>query len=48
MTYNICKKLIVAGKAKADASFVDKLDIFLLSGRITSSEYSELIALLNS
>lgn len=44
-TYGLCKKLIAAGNYdKAD--LLDKLDVFLLAGRITDEQYKELVALI--
>lgn len=43
MTYQICKKLIEAGKINGLA---DKLDVFLLNNRITDQQYNELMKLI--
>lgn len=43
MTYQLCKKLIAAGKT---LGLQDKLDVFLLANRITEAQYQELTALL--
>lgn len=45
MTYGYCKKIIAGGNYdKAD--MLDKLDVFLLAGRITDEQYKELVALI--
>lgn len=42
MTYGYCKKIISRGNYdKAD--MLDKLDVFLLAGRLTDDEYKELV-----
>ena len=41
MTYNLCKKLIEAGRMDAN-----KLDVFYAAGRLTDEQYTELMALL--
>ncbi len=41
MTYNLCKKLIEAGRMDAN-----KLDVFYAAGRLTGEEYTELIGML--
>lgn len=42
-TYNYCKKIIAKGNYdKTD--MLDKLDVFLLAGRITDEQYKELSA----
>lgn len=47
MTYNLCKKITTNGNFdKAD--MLNKLDVFLLSNRITQEQYEELIASLES
>ncbi len=44
-TYGLIKKLIAIGNYdKAD--MLDKLDVFLLAGRITDEQYKELVALI--
>lgn len=44
-TYGLCKKLIANGNYdKAD--MLDKLDVFLLAGRITDEQYKDLVALI--
>lgn len=45
MTYNYCKKIIANGNYNKD-DMLDKLDVFLLAGRITDEQYNELVALL--
>lgn len=41
MTYTYCKKIIEGGKYdKAD--MMDKLDVFLLAGRVTEEQYNKL------
>lgn len=47
MTYNYCKKIIAGGKYDK-AEMMDKLDVFLLAGRITDEQYKELVNLINS
>lgn len=47
MTYALCKKLIANGKYDKN-ELINKLDVFLLAGRITEQEYKELTALVNS
>lgn len=44
MTYQLCKKLIESGKI---TGLIDKLDVFLLNNRMTDSEYSELVNMIN-
>ena len=41
-TYGRCKKLI-ASKKYDKADLKDKLDVFLLAGRITDEQYKELV-----
>lgn len=43
MVYKMVKKLIELGKTDGLA---DKLDVYLLAGRITEAEYTELVGLL--
>ena len=45
MTYYLCKKLIESGKT---AGLQDKLDVFLLAGRISEEQYNELTAMINA
>jgi hypothetical protein len=45
MTYNLCKKLIEAGRFNV-AEMLNKLDVFLLNGRISDEQYNELVALM--
>lgn len=45
MTYNYCKKIIAGGKYDKE-EMMDKLDIFLLAGRISDEQYKELVGLL--
>lgn len=53
MTYGYCKKIIAKMLADGTVSerdktgMMDKLDVFLLAGRITKEEYTELAAALN-
>ena len=47
MTYNYCKKIIAGGKYDKE-EMMDKLDVFLLAGRISDEQYKELVNLLNS
>lgn len=44
MTYYLCKKLIESGKT---SGLQNKLDVFLLAGRISEEQYNELTAMLN-
>ena len=47
MTFGYCKKIIAGGRYdKAD--MLDKLDIFLLAGRITDEEYKELVGMMET
>lgn len=46
MTYTTLKKILEAGN-KNNVVTVDKLDVFLIAGRITNEEYNELLELLN-
>ena len=43
MTYNLCKKLIEAGRMEAN-----KLDVFYAAGRLTGEEYTELRGMLSA
>ena len=47
MTYALCKKLI-ANNNYDKSELINKLDVFLLAGRITEQEYKELTELINS
>lgn len=44
-TYKLCLSLIKKGSKVVTA---EKLDVFLLAGRITEDEYMELLELLNA
>lgn len=46
MTYGYCKKIITRGNYDKQ-DMTDKLDVFLLAGRISNEEYTELIGLIN-
>ena len=46
-TYTNLKKIIELGK-KTDEEILAMMDVFLMNGRITAEQYSELSALLNS
>ena len=49
MTFEITKKVIAVQSQKGTldkADMTSKLDVFLLNGRITESEYNTLIALM--
>lgn len=46
MTYALIKKIITKGNYDKD-ELMDKLDIFLLAGRITDEQYKELTEMLN-
>ena len=41
MTYGLIKKVIAKGNYSKD-ELIDKLDVFLLAGRITDGQYKEL------
>lgn len=43
MTYRMCRSLIDMGKTEG---LSDKLDLFLLAGKITNEQYTELIGML--
>lgn len=45
MTYNYCKKIITRGNYNK-SDMLDKLDVFLLAGRITDEQYKELSAMM--
>ncbi|MBB6716280.1 hypothetical protein [Clostridium gasigenes] len=47
MTYRNCKKLINADRYEYEDMII-KLDVFLLNNRITTEEYKELAALMDS
>ncbi|MCI8403294.1 MAG: hypothetical protein HFE49_00160 [Clostridia bacterium] len=47
MTYGYCKKIIVGGNYEKE-DMLDKLDVFLLAGRISNEEYKELIGMMNA
>jgi hypothetical protein len=47
MTYSYCKKVIQNKTYSSKEEMADKLDVFLLSSRITETEYNELTTLLN-
>lgn len=47
MIYNLCKRLIESGYYNTD-SMMDKLDIYLLTDRITSEQYNELVEMVRS
>lgn len=49
MTYNVCLKTIEVQKARGNLdvdAMLNKLDVFLLAGRLTESEYNLLLELL--
>ena len=46
-TYENCKLIIIAGRYTYDDMF-NKIDLFLMVGRITEAEYVELTGLLTS
>lgn len=48
MTYTYCKKVITNGTYGTKESMMEKLDIFILNGRITQEQYTELVAQLNA
>ena len=43
MVYNLCKKLIENGRTDG---LMEKLDVYLANDRLTTAEYSELVAML--
>lgn len=47
MTYGYCKKIITSGRYEKDF-MMDRLDVFLLAGRITNEQYKELVAMMES
>lgn len=46
MTYALIKKIIAKGNYDKD-DLMNKLDVFLLAGRITDEQYKELVQMLN-
>ncbi len=48
MTYTLCKKVINNGNYGTKEEMMVKLDVFLLSNRISDAEYNELVDLLNA
>lgn len=46
MIYNLVKKLILRGAYDKD-DLLNKLDAYLLFGRITQAQYDELVGLMN-
>lgn len=40
MTYNLCVRLIAAGRT---GGLANKLDVFFAAGRLTAEQYTELI-----
>lgn len=44
--YDLCKRLIESGSYDRE-SMMAKLDIFLLTDRITTEQYNELVAIIN-
>ncbi|MEX3621855.1 hypothetical protein [Viridibacillus arvi] len=47
MTYTLCKNIINSGNYEQQ-SMQNKLDVFLLGNRITSTQYTELCGLMES
>lgn len=47
MTYNYCKTIIQSGNYDK-TEMLDKLDVFLLNGRITDAEHNELTTLISN
>ena len=45
MTYRLVKRIIAKGNYDKD-ELMDKLDVFLLAGRITDEQYKELAEML--
>ncbi len=43
LVYNLCKKLIELGKTDG---LQEKMDVYLAADRLTTDEYTELVALL--
>lgn len=46
-TFMICKRVIEIGRYEKE-DMLNKLDVFLLSDRLSQSEYEELVGLLNA
>jgi len=47
MTYGYCKKIITSGRYEKE-EMMDRLDVFLLAGRITDEQYKKLVAMMES
>ncbi|MGN0106091.1 MAG: hypothetical protein ACI4A5_00155 [Hominilimicola sp.] len=47
MTYGYCKKIIARGNYDKE-EMLDKLDVFLLAGRITDEQYKELSTMMEN
>lgn len=45
ITFNLCKLLIKKGRTDG---LQDKMDVYLAADRLTTEEYSELVAMLNA
>lgn len=45
MTYRLVKRIIAKGNYVKD-ELMDKLDVFLLAGRITDEQYKELVEMM--
>ena len=45
MTYRLVKRIIAKGNYDKD-ELMDKLDVFLLAGRITDEQYKELVEMM--
>lgn len=46
-SYGLCKKIIISGKSSnfshiSKEDLLDKLDVLLMSGRLTADDYTEL------
>lgn len=47
MTYGYCKKIIMSGRYEKE-EMMDRLDVFLLAGRITDEQYKELVTMMDN
>lgn len=45
MTYKLIKRMIDRGDYER-ADMIDKMDVFLLAGRITTEQYTELVGMM--
>lgn len=46
-TFTICKRVIEIGRYEKE-DMLNKLDVFLLSDRLSQSEYEELVGIINA